>query len=79
MRNDQAEAVTRLVRDQEALEARIEAEARATAHGIIQSYIGPDHKVIKMQDLYGGLVYALKTARERGHADNADGDVLTLT
>jgi hypothetical protein len=32
-----------------------------------------------MQDFYGALVYALKTARERGHADNAGGDVLTLT
>ncbi len=65
------------MRDHEALEARIEAEARATAHGIIQSYLGPDHKVIKMQDFYGALVYALKTAREQGHAE--DGDVLTLT
>jgi hypothetical protein len=79
MRNDQAEAVTRLVREHEALEEQIEAEARATAQGIIQSYIGPDHRVIKMQDFYGGLVYALKTAREQGHADNAGGDVLTLT
>ena len=32
-----------------------------------------------MQDFYGALVYALKTAREHGHADNIDGDVLTLT
>ena len=67
------------MRDHEALEARIEAEARATAHGIIQSYLGPDHKVIKMQDFYGALVYAVKTVREHGHADNIDGDVLTLT
>jgi hypothetical protein len=51
MRNEQAEAVTRLVRDHEALEHQIEAEARATAHGIIQSYLGPDHKVLNMQDL----------------------------
>jgi hypothetical protein len=41
MRNDQAELVERLVRDHEALEDQIEAEARATAQGIIQSYIGP--------------------------------------
>ena len=68
--------MTRLVRDHEALEARIEAAARATAHDIIQSYLGPDHKVIKMQDFYGALVYALKR-REQGHAE--DGDVLTLT
>jgi len=79
MRNDQAELVERLVRDHEALEDRMEAEARATAQGIIQSYIGPDHKVIKMQDFYGALVFALKSARERGQADNADGHVLTLT
>jgi hypothetical protein len=32
-----------------------------------------------MQAFYGALVYALKTAREQGHADNIDGDVLTLT
>jgi len=79
MRNDQAELVERLVRDHEALEDRMEAEARATAQGIIQSHIGPDHKVIKMQDFYGALVFALKSARERGQADNADGHVLTLT
>ena len=40
MRNDQAEMVTRLVREQEAIEARRETEARATAHGLIQELAG---------------------------------------
>ena len=54
MRNDQAEMVTRLVREQEASEARWEAEARATVHGLIQGYIGPDHKVVDMPNFYFG-------------------------
>jgi hypothetical protein len=30
----------------------------------IQSYLGPDHKVINMQSFHAGLVQALKEARE---------------
>ena len=48
-------------------------------HTLIQGYLGPDHKVLNMANFYSALVYALKAARERGHADNAGGDVLTLT
>lgn len=30
-------------------EDQVEAEARAVAHGLIQGYLGPDHKVINMR------------------------------
>ncbi len=40
------------------------AKALATAHGLIQSYLGPDHKVIDMRAFYSALVQALKNARE---------------
>ena len=41
----------------------VDAKARATAHGLIQGYIGPDHKVLNMKDFYSALVQALKEAR----------------
>jgi len=31
-----------------------------TAHGLIQGYIGPDHKVIDMKAFYSALVQALR-------------------
>jgi len=34
--------------------------ARQTAHGLIQGYIGPDHKVIDMKAFFAALVQALK-------------------
>ena len=79
MRNDQAEMVSRLVREQEAIEARREAEARATAHGLIQGYIGPDHRVLDMPNFYSALVQAIRTARWQGQTDGPGEDVLTLT
>lgn len=79
MRNDKAEMVSRLVREQEAMESRREAEARTTAHGLIQGYIGPDHKVIDMPNFYSALVQAIRTARWRGQTDGPGEDVLTLT
>jgi hypothetical protein len=79
MGNDQAEMVSRLVREQEAVEARREAEARATAHGLIQGYIGPDHKVLDMSNFYSALVQAIRTARWQGQSDGPSEDVLTLT
>jgi hypothetical protein len=77
MRNEQAEMVTHLVREQESIEARREAEARATAHGLIQGYIGPDHKVIDMPNFYSALVQAIRAARWQGQTDGED--ILTLT
>ncbi|BAQ16974.1 hypothetical protein [Methyloceanibacter caenitepidi] len=43
-----------------------DAEAREIAHGLIQGYIGPDHKVIQMRAFYAALVQALKQARDKG-------------
>ncbi len=42
----------------------IVAKAQTTAHGLIQSYIGPDHKFLDMAAFYSALVQALKNARE---------------
>ena len=78
MHNNQAEEVSRLVRQHEAIEAQRAAEARQVARGLIQGYIGPDHRVLNMQSFYGALVRALEAAREQGQADCPDG-VLTLT
>jgi len=46
----------------------MDADARATAHALIQSYLGPDHKVTSVSDFYSALVQALKAAREQGPA-----------
>ncbi|MEZ5827675.1 MAG: hypothetical protein R3D30_10850 [Hyphomicrobiales bacterium] len=47
-------------------ESDIDARARATAHALIQGYLGPDHKVISMSDFFSALVQALKdAARDR--------------
>jgi len=40
----------------------IYAKARETARGLIQSYIGPDHKVLDMPAFYSALVQALRNA-----------------
>lgn len=69
MGDNQADDVARMVEEQDALEARMDTEARATAHALIQGYLGPDHKVLKMTDFYSALVQALKTAREQGQVD----------
>ena len=37
-------------------------KAREIAHGLIQGYIEPDHKVIDMKAFYSALVQALKAA-----------------
>jgi hypothetical protein len=42
-----------------------DSKARATVHALIQSYLGPDHKVIDMRAFCLALVQALKEARER--------------
>jgi hypothetical protein len=74
MRSDQAEAVQLVHR---AVQARREAVARRVAKGLIQSYVGPDHKIMNMESFYSALIQALKVARMRGEDDA--GDVLTLT
>ena len=47
----------------------LDAEARATAHGLIQGYLGPDHKVRSMSHFYNALVQALKQARGKGRVE----------
>jgi hypothetical protein len=44
-------------------------DAKQTAHGLIQSYIGPDHHVMDMPSFYGALVQALQTAHQNAEAD----------
>jgi hypothetical protein len=45
---------------------------RATAQALIQGYIGPDHKVMNMQNFYAALVSALMEAhRSNGSAKSA--------
>lgn len=39
-----------------------DAQARATADGLIQGYIGSDHKVLDMKAFYSALVQALREA-----------------
>jgi hypothetical protein len=41
-------------------------EAEQIAHGLIQSYLGPDHKVMDMQSFYRALVEALVKAHHQG-------------
>ena len=74
MRTQETETVTKLVH--EAVQARQDAEPRQVAHRLIQGYIGPDHKVVDIQNFHSALVQALKAARMRGQDDC---DVLTLT
>lgn len=69
-----AEAIVRIVRADDELQARMEQDAKATAHGLIQGYLGPDHKVRDMCQFYSALVQALKAARAQGQAD-CRGDV----
>ena len=38
---------------------QFKTKAEQIAHGLIQSYIGPDHKVIDMPSFFGALVQAL--------------------
>ena len=44
-------------------------EAGQVAHGLIQGYIGPDHKVMDMASFYGALVQALQAAHQQGWED----------
>jgi hypothetical protein len=41
-------------------------DAQQIAHGLIQGYVGPDHRVIDMPSFYNALVQALRTAHQEG-------------
>ena len=46
-------------------------EAEKIVHVLIQSYLGPDHKVMDMQSFYRALVEALLKAHHQGWQDCA--------
>jgi hypothetical protein len=73
MRSDQSESMTAV--GPYAVVAIRDSQARGVARGLIQSHIGPDHKVIDMQSFNAALVRALKAARMQGQDDCG---VLTL-
>ena len=52
-----------------------DAQARETAHGLIQGYIGPDHKATDMKAFYSTLVQAPREA-PRTSALQSKSDVL---
>ena len=47
-------------------------DAQQIAHGLIQGYIGPDHKVMDMPSFYSALVQALQAAHQQGWNDGAE-------
>ena len=51
-------------------------DAQQIAHGLIQSYIGPDHRVMDMQSLYRALVQSLQAAHQQGWKDRAEAEAL---
>ena|SRR5262245_5502555 len=46
-------------------------DAQKIAHGLIQGYIGPEHKVTDMGGFFGALVQALEAAHQAGWKDCA--------
>jgi hypothetical protein len=54
-------------------------EAQQVAHGLIQGYIGPDHRVMDMHSFFGALVQALQAAHQQGWNDGAIGDETLVT
>ncbi len=74
---DQAEEVTDIVEKEVAFMERMKADADKTATALIQSYLGPDHKVLNMASFHSALSQALKDAREQGQVDEF-GELVTL-
>jgi hypothetical protein len=72
------ETVSRLAREREAMEARREAEARATAHDLIQLHVGPDDRIADVPNFYSALVQAIRNARWQGETDRSREHVLSL-
>jgi hypothetical protein len=46
-------------------------EAQQIAHGLIQGYIGPDHRIMDMPSFFGALIQALQAAHHQGWIDHA--------
>jgi hypothetical protein len=51
-------------------------DAQQIAHGLIQGYIGPDHRVMDMQSFYRALTQALQEAHVRGWQDRSNAERL---
>jgi hypothetical protein len=52
-------------------------DAKQIANGLIQSYIGPDTRVVDMSSFYGALVQALQAAHQQGWKDRGEAESLT--
>ena len=52
-------------------------DAKQIAHGLIQGYIGPDHRVMDMPSFYSALVQALQAAHQQGWKDRGEAESLT--
>ena len=52
-------------------------DAKQIAHGLIQGYVGPDHRVMDMPSFYGALVQALQAAHQQGWKDRGEAERLT--
>ena len=51
-------------------------DAQQIAHGLIQGYIRPDHRVMDMPSFYRALVQALQHAHHEGWKDRAEAEAL---
>ena len=49
-------------------------EAAQNAHGLIQGFIGPDHRVMDMQSFFRALKQALQAAHHDGWNDRGEAD-----
>jgi hypothetical protein len=56
-----------------------EKEAGEIVRGIIHSYIGPDHKIMDMQNFYRVLVQALQRAHHQGWNDRVEAEDMSST
>ena len=53
-----------------------DSQARATAHALIQGYLGPDHRVMDMPSFFRALVQALQATHQQGWTDRAQAEAL---
>ncbi len=57
--------VSRRLANKEAVDARIDADASAKPHALIQAHLGPDQRIGSIRDFRLALAEALKAARKR--------------
>ena len=53
-------------------------EATHIAHGLLQGYIGPGHRVVDMRSFFGAIVQALQAAHQQGWNDRAEVDAMEI-